>query len=58
VTLEVEQVPPQAPVRVAAQEALAESDEAGYLKYIVGGKMMGLQPVEEQKPTKKFVGGK
>jgi hypothetical protein len=43
-------------VRVAAQVALAKSDKTSDLQNGVWSKVVGLKPVEEEKPTKEFVG--
>ena len=47
---------PQAPVRVDAQVALAERDEARNLEDGVGSKMVKLEAVVKEEPTKEFVG--
>ena len=46
---------PQAPVRVHAEEALAECDEAGDVEDPVGGEMVNLYPVRVQEATEKIM---
>jgi hypothetical protein len=50
--------PPQKEVGLDAQERLAKSHKAGYVKNGIWCELMQLHTIEKQKPTEKFVGRK
>jgi hypothetical protein len=55
VTAEVEDVFPEAPVRVDAQETFTECNESGDVEERVWGQLVQLDSVDKEKATKKFV---
>ena len=54
--LDVEDLPPQAPVGVNAEEGLAQSNEDGKVENGIGSQLLELDPVEEKKRAKELVG--
>jgi hypothetical protein len=58
VALHVEDLPPKTPVRVNAEEGLANSDEDRKMEDGVWGQLPELDPVKEKKRAKELVGRK
>jgi hypothetical protein len=58
VALDVEDLPPKAPVGVNAEEGFTNGDKNEKVENGIRGQLPELDPVEEKKGTKKFVGRK
>jgi hypothetical protein len=57
-TLHIEDLPPKAPVRLNAEEGLADGNENGKVEDGIWGQLPELNPIEEKEGAKKLVGRK
>jgi hypothetical protein len=58
VTLHIKDLPPKAPVRLNAEEGLADGDKYGKVKDRIWGQLPELNPIEEKEGAKKLVSRK
>jgi hypothetical protein len=58
VALDIDNLPPKAPVGVNAEEGLAYHDENGVVEDRIWGQLPELDPVGEKKAVEEFVGWK